>query len=237
MKGRVCGFQSMGAVDGPGLRCVVFAQGCPLRCAYCHNPESWAADGGYAVSVDELAAKIERLRPYIIKNGGVTLSGGEPLMQPDFAAALFRELKARGCHTALDTSGACGTRGAAEVLRCTDLVICDIKFTTEEDYARYCGGSLAPVMEFLALTAEMKKPLWLRQVIVPEINDGAAEAARLGELARGFANLERLELLPFRKICAAKYEKLGIAFPLKDYPECPAERIAELQRAAGIRRP
>ena len=116
-------------------------------------------------------------------------------------------------------------------------MICDIKFTTEEDYARYCGGSLAPVMEFLALTAEMKKPLWLRQVIVPEINDGAAEAARLGELARGFANLERLELLPFRKICAAKYEKLGIAFPLKDYPECPTERIAELQRAAGIRRP
>ncbi len=232
MKGRISGFQSLGAVDGPGVRCVIFAQGCPLRCAYCHNPETWAADGGAEVSVDELVRRAERLRPYIIEKGGVTLSGGEPLAQPDFAAALLRALQERGFHTALDTSGICGARGAAAVLRYTDLVICDMKFTTEEDYARYCGGSLAPVMEFLALAAEMRKPLWLRQVIIPGINDGVEDAARLGAMARRFANLERLELLPFRKLCAAKYEALGIDFPLRDYPECPAERLAELRRAA-----
>ena len=235
MKGRICAFQSLGAVDGPGLRCVIFAQGCPLRCAYCHNPESWEAAGGEERSVSGLTARIERLRPYIAERGGVTPSGGEPLMQPEFAAALFHELKERGYHTALDSSGACGTRGAEAVLRYTDLVICDLKFTTEEGYSKYCGGSLAPVLEFLALTEAMRIPLWIRQVIVPGINDGEADIPRLREAARRFANLERIELLPFKRLCAVKYERLGIDFPLKDYPECSAERLAELQKVADLR--
>ncbi|MDO5116601.1 MAG: pyruvate formate-lyase-activating protein [Synergistaceae bacterium] len=230
MKGRIFGFQSLGAVDGPGLRCVIFAQGCPLRCAYCHNPESWEAEGGAESSIEELLQKTERLRPYIIKKGGVTLSGGEPLTQPAFSAALLRALRERGYHTALDTSGALGAERAEETLRHTDLVICDLKFTTEQNYLKYCGGSLSPVLSFLSLTEAMKIPLWIRQVIVPGINDNAADAERLGKLARRFANLEKIELLPFKKLCAAKYEKLGIDFPLKNHQECAAERLAPLQK-------
>ena len=130
MKGRISSFQSMGAVDGPGLRFVAFAQGCPLRCAYCHNPETWAADGGSEFTVEQLVEKAERVRPYI-KKGGFTLSGGEPLMQPEFAAGLFAALRRRGFHTALDTSGCFGAGAAVrEVLRHTGLVICDVKFAS-----------------------------------------------------------------------------------------------------------
>lgn len=235
MKGRCFDFQSMGAVDGPGLRCVIFAQGCPLRCAYCHNPESWEAGGGGEYSIEELADKAERLRPYIQKSGGVTLSGGEPLMQPSFAAALLKELKGRGFHTALDTSGAPGPGCAGEVLKYTDLVICDIKFPDEGRYKKYCRGSLAPVLGFLALTEKMGIPLWIRQVIVPGINDSEEDAARLGELARRFSNLEKIELLPFKKLCATKYEALGLEFSLKDSPECPAQLAAALQKTAEKR--
>lgn len=232
MKGRISSFQSMGAVDGPGIRSVIFMQGCPLRCAYCHNPETWEFGGGSEATVDELVRKVDRLRPYIIKKGGVTLSGGEPTAQPEFAAELLRAFKARGYHTALDTSGIYGAAHSEVVLRYTDLVICDIKFTTQEGYAKYCHGSLAPVLEFIALAAQMKIPLWVRQVIVPGINDTAQDAAALGALARTFPNLERIELLPFRKMCAVKYENLGIDFALKDYPECPNDRAAELQKIA-----
>lgn len=232
MKGRVAGFQSMGAVDGPGLRCVVFAQGCPLRCAYCHNPETWPFAGGEERGTDELVAKIERMHPYI-KNGGVTLSGGEPLAQPEFAAGLLAALRARGFHTALDTSGCRGAdEASAEVLRHTDLAICDVKFTYEGLFHKYCGGELSRTLDFLALTAKMRVPLWVRQVIVPGFNDGPDDVRALARLARGFPNLEKIELLPFRKLCAAKYEKLGLKFPLAEVPECAAEKLAKLQKIA-----
>ncbi len=232
MKGRVSGFQSMGAVDGPGLRCVVFMQGCPLRCAYCHNPETRPLSGGTECGTDELLRKIERLRPYI-KNGGVTVSGGEPLAQPEFTAALLAALRASGFHTALDTSGCRGAdEAAAAVLRHTDLVICDVKFTSEELFRKYCGGELGRTLDFLSLTAELRVPLWVRQVIVPGLNDAPEDAASLARLAGSFPNLEKIELLPFRKLCLPKYEKLGLEFPLAAVPECSSEKLAELQKAA-----
>jgi pyruvate formate lyase activating enzyme len=230
MKGRISSFQSMGAVDGPGLRCVVFMQGCPLRCAYCHNPETWPLQGGQEVTVTELVAKIERYRSYILKDGGVTVSGGEPLLQWEFVATLFQALKEKGYHTALDTSGVGDLQGAKQVLCYTDLVIADLKFTDREQFKAYCRGDLQQVYDFLALTAQQQIPLWIRQVIVPGINDTKENILELKKAASRYPNLEKLELLPFHRLCESKYEDLGIPFPLKDTPDCLKEHAATLQK-------
>lgn len=231
MKGRISSFQSMGAVDGPGLRCVVFMQGCPLRCAYCHNPETWTLDGGTEITVEELMGKIERFRPFILKDGGVTVSGGEPLLQWQFVAELFRQLKAKGYHTALDTSGFGDLEGAKQVLTYTDLVISDLKFTDPEQFKSYCQGNFQQVYYFLALTEKLKIPLWIRQVIVPGINDTKESVTALKETASRFTNLEKIELLPFRKLCESKYDELGLSFPLKDTPELSQDCLSELQQS------
>ena len=231
--GCVHSFQSMGAVDGPGLRYVVFFQGCPLRCAYCHNPDTWAFEGGQEVTVEEVLQKVRRCAPYIKKNGGVTLTGGEPLAQSAFAAALLAALKAEGFHTALDTSGAASLESAAKVLEHTDLVLADLKFTTEEDYRRHTGGSLAHTLEFLSLCREMGRPVWLRHVVVPGLNDGPEAAARLAALAKRYDNVEKVELLPFRTLCIEKYAALGLPFPLEGTPPAGKEHLAPFYEALG----
>lgn len=183
MRGRIHALQSMGAVDGPGVRYVVFLQGCPLRCVYCHNPDTWPADGGTEMDSDALAEKILRCRPYL-KNGGVTISGGEPLLQWKFCEALFQRLQAEGIHTALDTAGVGSSAGAARVLRYTDLVLCDIKFPTEAGYRAHCGGELAAVRVFLDQTAAMGVPLWVRHVVVPGLTDAPASVDAVIGMAR-----------------------------------------------------
>lgn len=224
-KGRINSFQSMGAVDGPGIRFVAFLQGCPLRCAYCHNPETWSLDGGDEYGVDEVLGKALRCRPYFGEQGGVTVSGGEPLLQWEFVAELLGRLKDEGIHTALDTAGIGSLDGAGEVLRNTDLVLCDLKFSTEEGYKQYCGGSLHQVLSFLKLTEKRKIPLWIRHVVVPGLTDGEESILELVRIARRFTNLVKIELLPFRKICTVKYDAMGIPFPLTGYNECPDETI------------
>ena len=232
-KGYVHSFQSLGAVDGPGLRFVVFLQGCPLRCAYCHNPDTWAlplaASGCKAYTPKETVEKILRYRAYI-KKGGVTVSGGEALMQPEFVAELFKLLKAEGIHTALDTSGIGNLKAAAGVLEFTDLVLADLKFSTPEAYTLYCGADMAKVLQFLRLTEEMSVPLWIRHVVVPGLNDAPECIREIGRISASFRNLEKVELLPFRKICISKYEQMGLDFPLKDYEACTQEKISELER-------
>lgn len=218
----------MGALDGPGLRCIVYLQGCPLRCIYCQNPETWNAKGGEEITADALIKKIDRFKTYI-KTGGVTVSGGEALFQWTFTAKLFRALKEKGYHTALDTSGAGDLEGAAEVLKYTDLVICDIKFTEDADFKNYCGGDLSQVYEFLSLTSKMNLPLWVRQVIVPGINDTKESVLKLKKTASLYPNLQKIELLPFRKLCLAKYENSSIDFKLKDTPECSEDTLKALQ--------
>ncbi len=213
MKGSINSFQSMGAVDGPGIRFVVFMQGCPLRCIYCHNPETWSLRGE-EYSVDDVVRKILRYRPYFGEEGGVTVSGGEPLLQWEFVTELFQRLKAEGIHTALDTSGTGSLDGAAELLAYTDLVLCDLKFSTEEEYREYCRGSLAQVLSFLKLTEQMRIPLWIRHVVVPGLTDGAPSISRITEMAEEHANLCKFERLPFEKLCISKYEALGIPFLL-----------------------
>lgn len=237
MNGRIHSFQSMGAVDGPGLRYVVFLQGCPLRCAYCHNPDTWDKNGGQSFSVEEVLSRVRRYQTYIRPGGGVTVTGGEPLMQWEFTAELFAALQAEGYHTALDTSGAGNLHGAIAVLKHTDLVLADVKFTSEDDYKTYTGGSLAQTLGFLQLTREMGVPLWIRHVAVPGLTDSTENIMRLADIAEKYDNLQRIELLPFHKLCLEKYKALGLPFPLADTPAMTTEALSPLREILRQRLP
>lgn len=226
MNGRINSFQSMGAVDGPGVRYVIFMQGCPLRCVYCHNPDTWSPEGE-EYSVEEVYQRVLRYRSYFGEEGGVTVSGGEPLLQWEFVAELFRNLKKEGIHTALDTSGVGNPEGAKEVLKETDLVLCDLKFSTEADYLDYCRADMKQVLSFLKLTEEMKIPLWIRHVVVPGLTDSKESVLKIANMAKQYSNFKKLELLPFKKLCSTKYEALGISFPLAHCNECPDAVINE----------
>lgn len=232
MKGFIHSFQSLGAVDGPGVRFVVFMQGCTLRCAYCHNPDTWNTEGT-AYDAEEVFEKILRYRPYFAQNGGVTVSGGEPLLQWEFVTELFSRLQNAGIHTALDTAGIGDPKGSLSVLRHTNLVLCDLKFASDTDYQAYCGGSLNDVLRFLKMTEEQNVSLWIRHVVVPGLNDSEEDILKIASLASRFSNLEKIELLPFRKLCVSKYEAMGLPFRLKDSPECPDSRIKELYERIG----
>lgn len=231
MEGRINSVQSLGAVDGPGLRYIVFLQGCPLRCKYCHNPETWDVNGGEPRTAEVLCKTILRYRPYFGKTGGVTVSGGEPLLQPEFTAELFRLLHENGVHTALDTAGAGDLAKAEAVLRHTDLVLCDLKFPTEADYRAHCGGSLLHTLDFMRLTERLSIPLWVRHVIAPGLTDMPSSLRAVRDLCAEFSNLEKIEWLPFKNICAAKYESLGIEFPMADKPAFSQKHIDMLLAA------
>ncbi len=240
MDGVIHSFQSMGAVDGPGLRYLVFLQGCPLRCVYCHNPDTWAFDAPSALRVpaEQVVKQALRYRTYFKNGGGVTVSGGEALCQWELwrssssgcmRRAYTRRWTPRGSEAGLRGDGSLRDCGARRVLEHTDLVICDIKFPTEELYREKCRGRLSEVLSFLKLTEEMNIPLWVRHVVVPGLTDGEENVRKVKELAKQFKNLEKIELLPFRKLCMAKYEELGIEFPLKDTEECTEGKIRELR--------
>ncbi len=232
MIGRVHSIQSLGAVDGPGLRYVAFMQGCPIRCVYCHNPETWDLNSKDCMKMkpEELAAKALRCKPYYENGGGITVTGGEPLMQPDFVAEYFKIMQEQGVHTALDTSGAVGLEAAKKVLPYTNLVLADLKFLSAEDYANYCHADFGKVEAFLKLTEDMNIPLWIRHVVVPGYTDGEEHIRKLSEKAHSYRNLEKIELLPFRNLCLEKYENMGIAFPLKDVPQMDPKRCEKLKQ-------
>ncbi len=228
MQGRIHSFQSLGTVDGPGVRAVVFLQGCPLRCACCHNPDTWAFEGGKLQTAEEVFDRISRLRAYFGEQGGVTLSGGEPLMQSEFAAELFSLCRAAGIGCALDTSGCIINKEVERLLDLTDIVLLDYKYTNEADYKRYVGCEKSKVDEFLELLEKKGKRIWLRQVIIPNLNDNARSLQRLYDVADAHSCVERVELLPFRKLCTEKYTSLGIPFVLADTPEADEAKIKEL---------
>lgn len=221
----------MGTLDGPGVRTVIFATGCPIRCVYCHNPDTW--EGGESVTAEELRCRIMRFYPYI-KRGGVTFSGGEPCLQASFFRELAVALRTDGLHIALDTSGAVINDSVLSLLDKVDLVLLDVKFTSEDDYRRYTGGSLTRTLEFLSLLDERKIPTWIRHVVVPGINDTEDSTLRLRELISPYKCIERVELLPFRKLCLEKYETLRIPFPLRDTPEMDAGRLRELEELCHL---
>lgn len=216
-----------GAVDGPGLRFVVFLQGCKLRCRYCHNPDSWIMRDGKKTSSDALIKEIAEYKPFIAKNGGVTISGGEPLAQPEFVTAVFKGCKAEGLHTALDTSGFLGDNATDELLSVTDLVLLDIKHFDPEAYKDVTGGELAPTLRLAEKLASIKKPMWLRYVLVPGLTDDAHSIEGLAVFAAKLGNVERVEVLPFHKMGEPKWDALKYDYRLKDTEPPSAKLVAD----------
>ena len=230
LKGKVHSIQSLGTLDGPGVRFVVFMQGCPLRCKCCHNPDTWDFNGGTAYSSEQLIEKALRFKEYFGKDGGVTVSGGEALLQAEFVSELFIKLHEKGINTCLDTSGCIISDSVKKLLSQTDRVLLDVKYTTDELYKQNVGCSIETPLNFLALLNEMAIPTTVRQVIIPTVNDGKNQVKELKSLLAEFKCVDKIELLPFKNICQVKYDNLKIDFPFKDIKPPTKEQMNELEK-------
>ena len=219
MTGKIHSIQTMGTLDGPGVRFVLFMQGCHLRCKCCHNPDTWAMEGGEEYTPEELVSKAVRYKEYFADEGGVTVSGGEPLLQSEFVTEFFALCHKKGINTCLDTSGSIINDKIKTLRSETDRVLLDIKYTNNSLYRENVGCDMKTTISFLGLLDEMNIPVTIRQVIIPGINDDDENATKLKEIAGSYSCVDGIELLPFRKICITKYEQMGIDFPFKDIPE------------------
>lgn len=222
MTGHIHSIESFGTVDGPGVRLVVFLKGCPMRCQYCHNPDTWEPGGGTEMTVDQIMAQYEKNRAFYSK-GGITATGGEPLMQIDFVTALFSAASHRGIHTCLDTSGITFRPENPAVLEAfdklmsvTDLVMLDIKHIDPEGHKNLTGQPIDPVLAFARYLDERAIPVWIRHVIVPGITYDQNELYRLGQFIGTLRNVKALDVLPYHDMGKVKYENLGLDYPLKD---------------------
>ena len=232
MTGRIHSTDSFGTVDGPGVRFVVFFQGCPMRCLYCHNPDTWELTGGSEMTAEEILMRYERNKAFYQK-GGITATGGEPMLQLDFLTELFTLAKARGVHTCLDTSGICYDEKHPErfdaLLYVTDLVMLDIKHIDDARHRELTGHSNARILAFAERLSEQGIPLWIRHVIVPGWTDDEAEQLALGHFIGGLKTLSAIDCLPYHTMGRAKYEALGMDYPLGDLESAPAS-LAEAAR-------
>ncbi len=228
VKGNIDSFETMGLVDGPGVRFVVFMQGCPLRCAYCHNPETWSDKKKIEMTAEELVKKILKYRPYFGDEGGVTFSGGEPLRQPEFLLEALKECKKQNIHTCLDTSGF--GENYEEILDYVDLVILDVKAIVPEKYKALTGQAIDKYNKFLETCQEKDKKLWLRQVIVPGYNDTKEDVLKLKAYIKNIKNVEKVELLPYHSMAKEKYKNLGIKYRLDDVVDMDKEKCKQLEK-------
>lgn len=226
MKGYVHSTESFGTVDGPGVRFVVFLQGCPLRCLYCHNPDTWKTNTGSMMSVDEILNKYERNKSFL-KNGGITCTGGEPLLQMEFVYELFKKAKEKGIHTCLDTSGITYHESKKEtfdsLMEVCDLVMLDIKHIHSEKHRLLTGLDNYPVLQFAQYLKEIQKPVWIRHVVLQEWTLNENELMDLGYFIADLDNLKALDVLPYHKLGHYKYEQLNLKAPLKEIPESSKE--------------
>jgi pyruvate formate lyase activating enzyme len=229
VKGRIHSFESMGLVDGPGIRSVIFMQGCALRCAYCHNPDTWNFNGGTETTPEELIKKIIRFKPYFKNDGGVTFSGGEPLMQPDFLIEALRLCKEAGIHTVIDTAGY-GLGNYDEILKYADLVLLDIKHVDDDGYKNLVCQSKKGFDEFLEAVQKSGTKLWIRHVVVPGITNSEKHIKRLANIIKNIKNVEKIELLPYHTLGVEKYKKLDIEYKLKELKSIEKEEIDELYK-------
>lgn len=228
--GYIHSIENGGFVDGPGIRFVVFFSGCPLRCQYCHNPDTWAMQDGTLTEAQALLAKIAGAAGFLRRGGGVTFSGGEPLMQPDFLLALLHGCKQLGLHTALDTSGQLGERALDELLALTDLVLLDIKSFHPQTYKDVTGAELRPVLQFAERLAAVRKPVWLRFVLVPGLTDSLSNIAELAAFARGLGNVAAVEVLPFHQLGQYKWQFAGLPYRLGAVRPPSQAELAAAQR-------
>lgn len=226
MIGRIHSIESFGTVDGPGIRFVIFFQGCPMRCLYCHNPDTWEVSGGREVTVEELLAEYDSVKEFM-RGGGITCTGGEPCLQMDFLTELFEKAKARGIHTCLDTSGVTFRKDRPEsferLISSTDLVMLDIKHIDPEEHKKLTGHDNENILDLADLLSERGVPVWIRQVIVPGITDGEEQLYRLGQRLAEIKTLKALDVLPYHTMGRSKYERLGLEYPLGDTPPMSVE--------------
>lgn len=227
--GKIHSIQSLGTVDGPGVRFVVFMQGCDLRCGCCHNPDTWNMSEGTEYTAEEIFARVLRCREYFGSEGGITVSGGEPLLQADFVRELFSLCKKEGINTCLDTSGNRLDDGVRALLEVTDRVLLDVKYTDGELYKKHVGCQLEKPLEFLDYLNSKGIATTLRQVVIPTLNDNEDNILKLKKIAADRPCVDKVELLPFRKICQVKYDGMGLKFPFADLPTPNAEQMAFLK--------
>ncbi len=228
--------QTLGAVDGPGLRFVAFLQGCAMRCAYCHNPDSWSRTGGAEITAEGLVARVARYKPYFGREGGLTLSGGEPLIQAEFCRQVARLCHGQGIGVCLDTAGSRCDGQVEALLTQVDLVLLDIKHADPAAFRLLTGRDMGPTLAFLQLCRQRGIPLWIRQVVAPGWTDGADQLRALLALVEG-ACVARIELLPYHTLGRDKWETLGRAYPMGDALPPSAQKMAELRAVVDEIRP
>lgn len=224
--GRIHSFESFGTLDGPGLRFIVFFQGCALRCKYCHNPDTWEIKGGKPVSVAEIVKKIDSCRSYY-RNGGVTLTGGEPLLQAEFVKELLVECKKIGMHTAIDTAGSVPLSKSSEAIDAADMLLLDIKALDSDMCKELTGMDNRFTLETLDYCEKQGKPVWIRHVLVPDYTLNMTKLQELADFLEKYSCIQKVELLPFHKMGAFKWEGLGIEDPLRETNEPTSEEIAQ----------
>ncbi|MEY8354464.1 pyruvate formate-lyase-activating protein [Lachnospiraceae bacterium 54-53] len=243
MTGHIHSIESFGTVDGPGVRLVVFLQGCPMRCQYCHNPDTWEMAGGTDMTVDEILQQFESSRNFY-RGGGITATGGEPLMQLDFVTELFEAARKRDIHTCLDTSGITFGRNNPEYLKkmerlltSTSLVMLDIKHIDDAKHKPLTGHSNKNILDFARYLSERNVPVWIRQVVVPQLTDQTPDLYRLGRFIGELKNVKALDVLPYHDMGKVKYESMGMDYPLKDVPPMSKEGAIAAKKVilSGIR--
>ena len=228
--GKIHSLESCGTVDGPGIRFVVFMQGCPLRCKYCHNPDSWKPADGKEYTTDEIVKEAKKYKSYMkFSKGGITVSGGEPLMQPKFVKELFEKCKSEGIHTTIDTSGYIEIDKVKEVLEYTDLVLLDIKSYNDEVFKNLTGVSNENTLNLAKYLKEINKPTWIRYVLVPGLTDNAQDIENLAKFISDMNNIEKVQILPFHKLGEYKWEELGYDYELEN-TEPPSEEVVKRTR-------
>lgn len=228
MEGYIHSIETMGLVDGPGIRTVIFFQGCSLRCSYCHNPDTWEVNKGKKMSVTELVSKAKRYKPYYRDNGGVTISGGDPLMQIDFLIELAKALKEEGIHVALDTAGH-GFGNYDELLKYIDLVLLDIKETDDERYFLLTKGRKKDNKKFLEALKKVGTKIWIRHVVVPNLTDKREHLLALAKEISEIDNVDKIQLLPYHNLGESKYDKLGLEYPLKGVEQMDKDKTKEME--------
>lgn len=236
MVGRVHSIETFGAVDGPGIRFVIFLQGCPMRCLYCHNPDTWQADAGQTMSVQDLLVEIKKYQNYFGSEGGVTVSGGEPLLQIDFVIELFRALKKLKIHTCLDTSGVlfCDEKAVRkkydELMKCTDLVLLDLKQIDDQKHQVLTGHNNQNILAFARYLDAKKIPMWVRFVLVPTLTDDIADIKRLRDFIGSLKNVVKIEVLPYHTMGEKKYSELQIGYRLKGIEAPIKEQVEQVKQ-------
>lgn len=229
VKGNIHSIETMGLVDGPGIRVVVFFQGCALRCSFCHNPDTWSCSGGQSITPLELVNKIERYKTYFKNSGGgVTFSGGEPLLQPDFLIEVLKLCKERGIHTTIDTSGV-GIGRYEEILEYVDLILFDVKHYDPSSYKEITGKDVHESLRFLEIAQSMNKKMWIRHVVMPGVTDSKEDMEKMAHFIKPLKNVEKIELLPYHLLGVNKYETLKIKYKLENMPSMDRQKTKQLE--------